>query len=71
MRALFVSHAYALPDARAKLRALAGLGYSIAAAVPEQAGSVAASDELGVQLIPVPVDGDRWDANALARAVAD
>ena len=75
MRALFVSNAYAEPDARAKLRALAGLGHTIAAVIPEQPGADQSSEDLGVRLLPIPVRGDpgprrTWDARALKRALA-
>lgn len=75
MRALFVSHAYAAPEARAKLRALAGLGYTVAAAVPERPGT-AAGDDQGVRLLPVPVRGEVgaaqvWDPRALRRVIDD
>lgn len=76
MRALFVSAAYADPEARAKLRALAGLGHAIAAAIPEQPGTPVPSEDSGVRLIPIPVRGDpgprrAWDAGTLRRAIAD
>lgn len=76
MRALFVSSAYAAPESRAKLRALAGLGITVAAVVPEQAGAPAAGDDLGVRILPVPVSGPTgprraWDRRALRRAFSD
>ena len=65
MRALIVSRVYADPSARGKLRALAGLGATIAAAVPDRwvpAGLVQQQqtswgDEGGVRTVPVPIRG--------------
>lgn len=74
MRTLFVASAYAAADARAKLRALAGLGHTVGAAIPERAGADAGADDLGVHLFPIPVRGSPgrrvWDSRALRRAVS-
>jgi glycosyltransferase involved in cell wall biosynthesis len=75
MRTLFVANAYAAAEARAKLRALVGMGHTVAAVVPEGAGASSADDG-GVRLIPVPVRGapgprQSWDSRALKRAFAD
>ena len=74
MRALIVSHLYLDPDRRGKLRALAGQGATVVAAVP---GGVAGEDA-GVRFAPVPVRGDRenpeslrWSSAALRRLIAD
>lgn len=76
MRTLFVSSAYASAEARSKLRALAGLGHTIAAAIPEQPGTPASAEDSGVRLMRVPVRGDpgprqTWDGRGLQRAFAD
>ena len=75
MRILFVANAYAVPEARAKLRALAGMGHTVSAIVPE-GGGAASADDGGVRLFPVPVRGapgsrQSWDARGLKRAFAD
>ena len=65
MRALVISRVYADPSARGKLRALAGLGATIAAAVPDRwvpAGlteqqQTAWGDDGGVRTVPVPIRG--------------
>jgi glycosyltransferase involved in cell wall biosynthesis len=65
VRALIISRVYADPAARGKLRALAGLGATIAAAVPDRwvpAGLVQQQqttwgDEGGVRTVPVPIRG--------------
>ena len=65
MRALIVSRVYADPIARGKLRALAGLGVTVAAAVPDRwvpAGLVQPEqtnwgDDGGVRTVPVPIRG--------------
>ena len=74
MRALILSHHYLDPDRRGKLRALAGQGATIVAAVP---GGVAGEDG-GVRIAPIPVRGDRekpeslhWTRAALRRLLAD
>jgi glycosyltransferase involved in cell wall biosynthesis len=75
MRTLFVATAYAAADARAKLRALVGMGHAVAAVVPEGAGA-ASADDGNVRLFPIPVRGApgprlAWDSRALERAFAD
>ncbi|HLB55373.1 MAG TPA: glycosyltransferase [Gemmatimonadales bacterium] len=74
MRAIVLSHLYLDPDRRGKLRALAGLGVAVAAAVP---GGVAGEDH-GVRMVPVASSGDpgepesiEWSARALRRLITD
>ena len=65
MRALVISRVYADPTARGKLRALASLGVTVSAAVPDRwipAGLVqqqqtAWGDDGGVRTVPVPIRG--------------
>ncbi len=65
VRALVISRVYADPSARGKLRALAGLGATVAAAVPDRwvpAGLVEQQqtswgDDGGVRTVPVPIRG--------------
>lgn len=85
MRAVVVSHLYADPANRAKLRSLAGLGVTLAAAVPDRwfspDGAVHPTDrseDAGVQIVPVPVRGRgrqigelTWRAATLRRLVAE
>ena len=86
MRAVILSHAYVTSPPRGKLRALAGLGCSVAVAVPDRwvdprGGTVASADwddDGGVRVVPVPVRGDagradlaRWDRRALQRLLRD
>ncbi len=86
MRAVVLSRVYADPANRSKLRALAGLGCSIAAVVPATWGrspdglvrEAAFGDDGGVRIIPIAVTGDaagggelRWDHRTLRRALAD
>lgn len=85
MRAVVISHLYADPANRAKLRALAGLGVSVTAAVPDRwttsdgmVQSTGAGDDAGVQVVPVPVSGPvtepgrlQWNAKALRRLITD
>lgn len=79
MRVVVVSRTYADPSQRGKLRALAGLGCTLAAAVPAswrvhpEARSQAAAfgDDAGVRIYPVPVDGTRWDRRALTRLLSE
>jgi glycosyltransferase involved in cell wall biosynthesis len=80
-----VSHLYADPANRAKLRSLAGLGVTLAAAVPDRwlgpDGTLHPTDEsedAGVQIVPVAVRGRsreigelRWRAATLHRLIAD
>lgn len=74
MRALIVSHFYSNPEQRGKLRALAGQGVDLMAALP---GGSAGLDS-GVRLTPVPVSGDpevpgmlTWSSGALRRVISD
>lgn len=74
MRALVLSHAYLDPANRGKLRALAGQGVSLTAAVP---GAIAGEDG-GVRFVPIPTKGDpsdpdnlRWSRGALKRLLTD
>jgi glycosyltransferase involved in cell wall biosynthesis len=65
VRALVISRVYADPAARGKLRALAGLGVTVAAAVPDrwvpaglaQPQQTNWGDEAGVRTVPVPIRG--------------
>ncbi len=74
MRALIVSHFYSDPEHRGKLRALAGQGVDVMAALP---GGSAGLDS-GVRLTPVPVSGDpevpgmlKWNSRDLRRVISD
>lgn len=86
MRAVFLSHSYVTRHSRGKLRALAGLGCTVAVAVPDRwtdprgAGRIDAQweDDGGIRVVPVPVRGDpavpvdlRWDGRALRRLLKD
>jgi glycosyltransferase involved in cell wall biosynthesis len=85
VRAVVVSHLYADPANRPKLRALAGLGVTLAAAVPDRwitpegtTQGTNAGDDAGVQILPVPVRGPltdpgglQWNASALRRLITD
>jgi glycosyltransferase involved in cell wall biosynthesis len=85
MRAVVVSHRYADPANRAKLKALAGLGVDVTAIVPERwvskEGVTQTSkpgNDGGVQLTTVPVRGIPakpglllWNAKALRRRLTD
>jgi glycosyltransferase involved in cell wall biosynthesis len=70
VRALVISRVYADPSARGKLRALAGLGATVAAAVPDRwvpAGLIEQQqtswgDDSGVRTIPVPIRGSALPA---------
>jgi glycosyltransferase involved in cell wall biosynthesis len=70
VRALVISRVYADPSARGKLRALAGLGATVAAAVPDRwvpAGLVEQQqtswgDDGGVRTVPVPIRGSALPA---------
>lgn len=65
VRALLISRVYADPASRGKLRALAGLGVSVAAAVPDrwvpagltQQQQTSWGDDRGVRTVPVPIRG--------------
>lgn len=79
MRAAVVSHLYADPANRAKLKVLANLGVSVTAAVPDRWVSTAGTaqttrggDDEGVRVVPIPVRGPLtepaellWNAKAL------
>lgn len=74
MRALIVSHFYSNPEHRGKLRALAGQGVDVMAALPGGSAGL----ESGVRLTPVPVSGDpevpgmlKWSSGALRRVISD
>ena len=74
MRAIILSHLYLDPKHRGKLRALAGQGATLVAALP---GGVTGEDG-GVRLVPIPAQGDperperlRWSRRALRRLLAD
>lgn len=85
MRAVIVSHLYANPVNRTKLRELAGLGVSLAVAVPDRWASsdglsrnTDRDDDAGVRIVPIPVRGRiaepgtlRWSAQALRRLLTD
>ena len=79
MRVVVVSHLYADPANRAKLKALTGLGVGVTAAVPDRWVSnvgtpqtARAGDDGGVRVVPIPVRGPvtepgqlLWNAKAL------
>jgi hypothetical protein len=74
VRAVILSHLYLDPDRRGKLRALAGLGVTVAAAVP----GGTATDDHGVRIMPVPAKGEpadparlRWNPRVLRAHLAD
>jgi glycosyltransferase involved in cell wall biosynthesis len=74
VRALIVSHFYSDPEHRGKLRALAGLGVDLMAALPGGAADL----DSGVRLTPVPVSGDpevpgmlKWNSGALRKVISD
>lgn len=85
MRIVVLSHAYVDPAARGKLRALAGLGCTVAALVPERweepgIGWTHAQweEDAGVQIVPIPVRGDTeepgglaWRGRAIRRALKE
>jgi glycosyltransferase involved in cell wall biosynthesis len=85
VRAVVVSHLYANPANRAKLRALAGLGVTLTAAVPDRwttsegvPQSPGAGNDSGVQVVPIPVHGSltdpsrlEWNAKLLRRLLGD
>jgi glycosyltransferase involved in cell wall biosynthesis len=85
VRAVILSHLYADPTNRAKLRSLAGLGVSLAVAVPDRwAASDGRShgttwgDDTGVRVVPIPVRGRmaepsrlHWHARTLRRLLTD
>lgn len=74
MRAVILSYLYRDPASRGKLRALAGLGVTVAAAVP---GGTADADP-GIRIMAVPSTGHpddpsavRWNARALRAHLTD
>lgn len=85
MRAVIVSHLYADPANRAKLRSLAGLGVSLAVAVPDRwaandgrSHGTTWGDDTGVRVVPVSVHGRiaepsrlHWNAKTLRRLLTD
>ena len=86
MRAVVVSRVYADPSTRGKLKALAALGVSVAAAVPDRwspAGLGAEQqtvwgDDGGVRTVPIPVRGSTapdadpsWSRSALRRLLTE
>jgi glycosyltransferase involved in cell wall biosynthesis len=85
VRAVIVSHLYADPTNRAKLRSLAGLGVSLAVAVPDRWATIDGrslgttwGDDTGVRVVPVPVHGRmaepsrlHWNARILRRLLTD
>ncbi len=85
MRAVLLSHAYATRQNRGKLRALAGLGCSVAVAVPDrwlegrgEEIETQWEEDAGIRVVPIPVKGDpgdpanlRWDPKALRRLLKD
>jgi glycosyltransferase involved in cell wall biosynthesis len=86
VRAVIVSRVYADPATRGKLKALAGLGISVAAAVPERwapAGvrgerQTSFGEDSGVRTVPVAVRGPTapgsdpaWNSGALRRLLTD
>ena len=86
MRTVVISRVYADPAARGKLKALAGLGASIAAAVPERWSPpglgaeqrTVFGDEAGVRTVPIPVRGSTapgadpsWNRAALRQLLTD
>jgi glycosyltransferase involved in cell wall biosynthesis len=85
MRAVIVSHLYADPENRAKLRCLAGLGVSLAVAVPDRWAAndrrihgTTWGDDTGVRVVPVSVHGRmsdpsrlHWNGKTLRRLLTD
>lgn len=85
MRAVVLSHAYLEPARRGRLRALAGLGCEITAAVPDRwpfmPGILSRpqwEDDGGVRVVPVAVGGQiedpdevRWSGRALRRLLKE
>jgi glycosyltransferase involved in cell wall biosynthesis len=79
VRVVVVSRAYADPGQRGKLRALAGLGCTLAAAVPaswrahpeDRERDAEFGDDAGVRIYPVPVEGARWDRRSLTRLLSE
>lgn len=85
MRAAIVSHLYADPANRAKLKALADLGVSVTAAVPDRwipnagaAQTTRGGDDGGVRVVPIPVEGPvaepgelLWNAKAVRKLLTE
>jgi glycosyltransferase involved in cell wall biosynthesis len=85
VRAVIVSHLYADPANRAKLRALAGLGVTLAVAVPDRWASstgdvrnTTPEDDGGIRVVPVSVRGAVtdparliWNGRALRRVLTE
>ncbi|MFL5403231.1 MAG: glycosyltransferase [Gemmatimonadales bacterium] len=85
MRAVIVSHLYADPANRAKLRSLAGLGVTLAVATPDRWASsdgllhrTERGDDAGVRLVPIPVRGRpaqpgrlEWNGPALRSLITE
>jgi glycosyltransferase involved in cell wall biosynthesis len=86
VRAVVVSRVYADPATRGKLKALAGLGVSLAAAVPDRWSppglgaeqQTSYGDDAGVRTVPIPVRGSTaaggdpvWTRTALRRLFTD
>jgi glycosyltransferase involved in cell wall biosynthesis len=85
MRAVIVSHLYADPENRAKLRSLAGLGVTLTVAVPDRWSSTDGTphrtdwgDDAGVKVVPIPVRGPvsrperlLWSRKTLRRLLND
>jgi glycosyltransferase involved in cell wall biosynthesis len=85
VRAIVVSHLYADPANRAKLRELAGLGVTLAAAVPDRPSTregspkiSASGEDAGLQIVPIPARGPagdpnllEWNAKAFRRLIAE
>ncbi len=86
MRAIVVSRVYADPATRGKLKALAGLGVAVAAAVPDRWSPLGLGaeqqtiygDDAGVRTVPISLKGSTapdadpaWSRSALRRLIAD
>ncbi len=86
MRALVISRVYADPATRGKLRALAALGATVSAAVPDrwvpagltQQQQTSWGDDGGVRTVPVPIRGRAlptgdvfWHAGTVRRLLTD
>jgi glycosyltransferase involved in cell wall biosynthesis len=85
MRAAVVSHLYADPENRAKLKAIAALGVQVTALVPDRwitregvGRSTGEGNDGGIQVIPVPIRGVveepgrfLWDAKAVRRLLTE
>lgn len=84
MRAIILGHPYIDPANRGKLRALAGQGCAVTAAVPESwpvagpRGTLRAAwgDDNGVRIAPIPVqrpgtDSASWDRGTLRKLLRD